>query len=245
MTHAPYQVYKALRGGVGEVAVKVLSDTSGSVREGCRREIAVLKRCHDRHVVQFFGACVSKGRTMMVTEYMEGGDLRQALSADVKGEYKWRGSRGKAIALDISRGLAFLHDQHIIHFDLKSCNVLLGPGGAPAKIADVGLAVMLGANAYVQQSQIGTFAWAAPEVLMGKKCSEKADIFSLGVVLWEIVTGEEPARGQLRDALVPSESPPDLDALISRCVDPEPRKRPSAKEVYHALRGIESGPLVG
>ena len=104
---------------------------------------------------------------------------------------------GKRIALDIARGLHFLHTHRIVHMDVKSPNVLLGRTFT-AKLADVGLAKFMQKDYLSAAKSVGTFAWSAPEVLMGGRCSEKVDIFSFGVVLWELCTGESPVRGRLR-----------------------------------------------
>ena len=68
-----------------------------------------------------------------------------------------------------------------------------------AKISDVGFANILSNTHLSNNAQAFTFAWAAPEVLMGAACTDKVDIFSYGVLLWEIVTGQQPKRGQLRE----------------------------------------------
>ena len=85
----------------------------------------------------------------------------------------------------------------VIHLDLKSHNVLLGRGGV-AKVADVGLAKLL-SGVDTMASCTGTFDWAAPEVLAGAPCCEKADIYSFGVLLWEICTLSAPWLRQTRD----------------------------------------------
>lgn len=81
--------------------------------------------------------------------------------------------------------------------DIKSPNVLLG-ADFTAKLADVGLAKLQHKDYLSAHQAVGTFTWSAPEVLMGDRCTEKVDQFSFGVVLWELVTGETPARGRLR-----------------------------------------------
>ncbi len=85
------------------------------------------------------------------------------------------------------------------HLDLKSSNVLIAADGT-AKISDVGLAALISRSYLSQMAPAGTWAWVAPEVILGGRVTMKADIFSFGVVLWEIITLERPAwRGNLRD----------------------------------------------
>ena len=110
-----------------------------------------------------------------------------------------------------------------------------------AKIADIGLARVAGGT-YVRRSDgvIGTLSHAAPELILGLKCSDRADVYSLGVTLWEVATKERAARGQLRDVR-PGEVPSAVASLIRACLDPDPRGRPSAREAYEILAGGDGG----
>lgn len=144
------------------------------------------------------------------------------------------------VALDIARGLHFLHSRSIVHNDLKSANILLSKDGT-AKIADVGLARVL-RHGYVCSSSggvVGTFAWAAPEVLLGRPVSPKADVYSYGVVLWELATNERPERGMLRPPRIPQECPEEVGRLIDACLSEEPRSRPTMVEVIEVLSGMQ------
>ncbi|GAB4814550.1 hypothetical protein N2152v2_001596 [Parachlorella kessleri] len=227
-------VFKALRIGVQPVAVKVLlasSDLRQMAMAEFRKEIAILKACRDVNIVQFVGAHISSDKTMLVTEYMEGGNLSTNIAA---GRVSWY-RRGRKIALDVAKGLVFLHSKRIIHFDLKSPNILLGRDGT-AKIADVGMAKVLQRD-YVT-GVVGTLAWAAPEMLWGERCTERADMYSYGIVLWEICSGERPVRGQLRDVRVPEECPPEVRQLILECLETRPSRRPSALQVVQRLLSL-------
>lgn len=102
------------------------------------------------------------------------------------------------------------------------------------KIADVGLAKVLNRED-TQVSLEGTFEWAAPEVLSGERVCEKADLFALSVILYEIVTGEAPRNRQLREIRCPEECPAEVRDVIERCRLRDPQQRPTAKEVYDVL----------
>lgn len=117
-----------------------------------RKEIALLRAMRDPNIVQFQGAYISTESTLLVTEYMEGGNLASNIQA---GRVTWW-KRGRKIALDVARGLVYLHSKRVIHFDMKSPNILLTRDGT-AKIADVGMARFL-ARDYVTGA-MGTLAW--------------------------------------------------------------------------------------
>ncbi|KAK9805399.1 hypothetical protein WJX73_000847 [Symbiochloris irregularis] len=237
-------VFKAMRGGTTTVAVKVMGETRESQKqavallqrqEAFEREILLLKSCRDRHVVQFLGACMQNNKLMLVTEYLEGGNLAIALERDrsTPPKFSWykegRASQerhvqglNKRVAMDVARGLAFLHNRKIVHRDVKSSNILLARDGT-AKLADVGLAKILRDDKLsTLHGEFGTFSWAAPEILLGRACTEKVDIYSYGVVLWELSTGTLPEGRHLRELLPTDCCPPEVDALMHACLSEDP-----------------------
>ena len=230
------RVYRGTLRSVQPVAVKALH--AGGSAESFAQECALLRDCRCPNVVAFLGMCwpAGGGAPLLVTEFCAGGDLFRALArpnaAALFAWHKW----GRRVAADVARGLAFLHARRVVHFDLKSNNVLLTSSGE-AKIADVGLARAC-ASSYVNRTDgaIGTLSHSAPELILGLKCSEKADMFSFGVVLWEIITRLRPMRGQMRD-LLPGEVPDEVAALLRQCLDPDPRARPTAREACRVLTG--------
>jgi len=190
----------------------------------------------DRNVVQLYGTCFIEEDLMIVTELMKGGDLREALSGPRGRELAW-GARGRQVALDVTRGICFLHANNVIHRDLKSKNVLLSDDWSCAKIADVGAAA-IHLDGYLTPGAgqvMGTLAWAAPELLLGQRCTPKVDIFSLGVMLWEIATGGVPQRGFVEAPPIGDACPQEVADLVTACLDPDPANRPTAREVYDGL----------
>lgn len=207
-----------------------VADASNIVLQ--RKEIGILKRVSfNRNIVQFYGFCLDESAPMLVMELMEGGDLRRALWKNEGNEYAWD-RRGAQVALDVARGLHFLHSSGVIHRDIKTSNVLLTREGV-AKIADVGLAIT--ADYFSAGSATGTFSYAAPELLMGGKCSPKVDSYSFGVVLWEIITKQPPQRGHLREVR-DEEAPPAVQKLLEDCINTEVSQRPSAAEIVERLQ---------
>lgn len=232
-------VYKGLYHGVHSVAIKIIHHIEEERhKDSFIREASLLKALRHKNVVQFLGACLDgpHGTALLVTELMELGDLWRALSAkDPQGEriFSWY-SRGAQCLVDVARGLHYLHSRRVVHFDLKSANILLSRAGT-AKLADIGMARVLNKSYLSVISGLGTFAWSAPEVLAGKRCTEKADIFSFGVVLWEICTGEAPARGDMRPLQAPEDCPQEIVDLYQACTAENPDDRPTAKDLLDAL----------
>jgi hypothetical protein len=221
------------------------------------REIAVLKSCHSRYIVSFLGAVFLPGEVRLVTELLPAGDLWRSLGRGSAKLVTWyRG--GLFIAMDVAAGLKYLHEKkRVIHLDLKSSNILLResrgfdrsiPSGYSvthrAKISDVGLSKMLPiSHEYIAPFEAGgTWNWCAPEVILCAKCTPAADMFSFGVVLWEICTGEIPVRGRMRDVTVPEECPQEVADLIHNCLDcsegRQPKDRPTASEAFEILQGL-------
>ncbi|KAL4436406.1 hypothetical protein ABPG77_009968 [Micractinium sp. CCAP 211/92] len=230
--------YKGLYHGQQLVAVKVLHRVEERRRgEEFEREVALLKDLRDRNIVQFIGACLDGPAPMLVTEFMEFGDLWRALplkNAAGQRIFAWH-KRGRRVLYDVAKGLCYLHHRRIVHLDLKSANILLSRHGT-AKICDIGMARVLGNKEYLSMlSGMGTFAWSAPEVLSGRRCTEKVDLYSFGVVIWEVCTGDVPVRGEMRPLVAPQDCPQEVVDLYERCIAEQPEQRPTAAELLQTL----------
>ena len=245
-------VFKGAWDGV-EVAAKVLKyDTlpTRSVISGLRHEVAILSKLHHPNVVSLIGACLQPPFLCIVTEYIGGGSLYSLLHTENQRIYlTWL----VRIALDVARGMSYLHGSQpkIIHRDLSSHNILIAYpiSGAnfTAKIADFGLAFVKESNESICTGVTGKVRWVAPEVLLNKEYDEKADVYSYGVVLWEILSGEKPFRlvqptSSIRDVVakggrppIPKDSPIFLTRLIRECWRQEPARRPSFEDVVKRL----------
>lgn len=237
-------VYKGLYHGIHPVAIKIIHHIEEDRhKDSFIREASLLKALRHKNVVQFLGASLDgpQSTALLVTELMELGDLWRALSAkDSTGDriFSWY-NRGAQCMIDVANGLHYLHTKRVVHFDLKSANILLSRAGT-AKLADIGMARVLNKSYLSVISGLGTFAWSAPEVLAGKRCTEKADIYSWGVVLWEICTGEAPARGDMRPLQAPDDCPQRIVDLYEQCVAENPDDRPSATQVLEILNSLDS-----
>ena len=229
------QVYRGLKDKVDDIAVKVIrlqgcvGDPRSSIAQ-FKQEIDMISKLRHRHILQFYGACIQPSCLFMVTELMDT-DLFSALRQGAR--YTWGGEYGREVLMGIASGLHHLHSRRppIVHRDIKSPNILIMNG--LAKIADVGIANTMAATDMTAQRGF-TIAWAAPEVILRKRANEKIDIWSFGIILWEVVTGNMPHPGQL---VFPSQAPMHLRSLYMQCTSDNPSNRPTAAEIIHALKG--------
>ncbi|CAL8464770.1 g4305 [Coccomyxa elongata] len=221
------------------VAIKRLKDQSPEQQRAFLKEMSILRACRgSRYIIPFVGASLLPGNTILAMDFMDNGNLWDALpriGRNGKNIFQWH-QRGKRVAYEVALGLHFLHELKVVHLDLKSSNVLIAADGT-AKIADVGLSAQLQNASHLSSLQVaGTWAWVAPEVIMAGKVTNKADIFSFGVLLWEIITVERPLRrGNLREIMVPDEAPQEIADLVQRCTG-QPEERPSAAEAADIIR---------
>jgi mitogen-activated protein kinase kinase kinase 9 len=158
--------------------------------EEFKNECAVMEVIRHPNVVLFLGACTKQPNLCIILEFCSRGSLWSLLhDLSIKMNWEYR----KKFALDIAKGVYYLHTnkQPILHRDLKSLNVLLDQA-LNCKLADFGWTRVLGK---VMTSKIGTYQWMAPEVIHGFKYTEKADVFSFGVILWELATRKPPYYG--------------------------------------------------
>jgi len=203
------------------------------------------------HIVTIFEIGEEGGSPYVVNELLAGGD--------VEGELEQAGGplplpRTLEIAKGVARGLAFAHERGIVHRDLKPGNVWL-TGEGVAKIGDFGLAVSLDRSRLTQHGMmVGTVAYMPPEQALGGEVTPQADLYSLGAMLYELVTGRPPFQADHPSAVIsqhintppvaPSwhseHCPPDLESLILRLLSKVPADRPaSASEVLAALEAVD------
>ena len=194
----------------------------------------------------------SCGCICLVSEFCARGDLFALLADRARtpdAEFNWQ--RRLSLALDGARGLAFLHGQGVIHRDLKSLNLLLTEDWR-LKIADFGLSRFKAASsAAVLTGQCGSFHWMAPEIMNGHAYTEKADVFSFGVIMWELATRKPPYYGidgqvvsqrvvkeGLRPKISQRDAPGPFLDLMRRCWDDNPDNRPYFGEIMRELEAM-------
>nr|CAD1836068.1 unnamed protein product [Ananas comosus var. bracteatus] len=169
------------------------------------REAEILSKLHHPNVVAFYGVVQDGpgGTLATVTEFMVNGSLRHVLLR--KDKYLDRRKR-LIIAMDAAFGMEYLHSKNIVHFDLKCDNLLVNLKDQTrpiCKVGDFGLS-KIKRNTLVSGGVRGTLPWMAPELLNGSsnKVSEKVDVFSFGIVMWEILTGDEPYANMHYGAII-------------------------------------------
>ncbi|KMZ73575.1 Protein kinase family protein, putative, expressed [Zostera marina] len=216
-----------------EVAIKILKfeHLTHSVEVEFADEVNILRNIEHRNVVCFIGAC-TKPRLCLVTEYMSSGSVYDFLH---KNQNLLELPMLLKIALDVCKGMEYLHEKGIIHRDLKTANLLMHKNGV-VKVADFGVARFQNHEG-IMTAETGTYRWMAPEVINHQPYDERADVFSFAIVLWELATSKVPydtmtpvqaaigVRQGLRPS-VPEYVHPRLGDLMQRCWKAIPSERP-------------------
>jgi len=249
------------RGGMGEVyraedlklsqvlAIKFLPEKLSQDPAALARfhsEVRIARQVSHPNVCRVFDIGDADGIPFLTMEYVDGEDL----SSVVRRIGRLPQDKATEVARQICAGLAAAHERGVIHRDLKPSNVMLD-GAGKARITDFGLA-SVAATIEGTEARTGTPAYMAPEQLQGKEVTPKSDIYSLGLVMYEIVTGKRAFDAATIAELMksresgsvtnPSLIVKDLDPLVERaicrCLDPDPTRRPSsALQVAAALPG--------
>ncbi|XP_011034944.1 PREDICTED: tyrosine-protein kinase CSK-like isoform X2 [Populus euphratica] len=231
-----------------DVAIKVLrgEHLDDKLQSEFVQEVSIMRKVRHKNVVQFIGSCTRPPSLCIVTEFMSGGSMYDFL-------HKQKGSLNLQsllrVAIDVSKGMHCLNQNHIIHRDLKSANILMDENGV-VKVADFGVARVQDQTG-VMTAETGTYRWMAPEVIEHKPYDHKADVFSFGIVLWELLTGKLPyehlsplqaAVGVVQQGLrpsIPGHSHPKLAELLKRCWQRDPFLRPEFSEILELLQQLE------
>ncbi|KAM0041313.1 putative protein kinase TKL-CTR1-DRK-2 family [Helianthus debilis subsp. tardiflorus] len=234
-----------------EVAVKKFLDQEVTVEslEEFKSEVGIMKRVRHPNVVLFMGAVTRAPHLSIVTEFLPRGSLYRLIhrpnnQLDIR--------RRLRIALHAARGMNYLHNctPVIVHRDLKSPNLLVDKNWV-VKVCDFGLSRMKHSTFLSSRSTAGTAEWMAPEVLRNEPSDEKCDVYSFGVILWELCTLQQPWGGmnpmqvvgavgfQHRRLEVPDDVDPAIADIITRCWQTDPRLRPTFADIIAALKPLQ------
>ncbi|ELU16304.1 hypothetical protein CAPTEDRAFT_32270, partial [Capitella teleta] len=247
-----------------EVAVKAArqdpDEPISATVENVRQEAKLFWLLDHPNIITLKGVCLQQPNLCLVMEFARGGSLNRVLTGrklppDIMVDW----------SLQIARGMHYLHEEApmpLVHRDLKSNNILLSEDVSSTgdlshrtmKITDFGLA----REAYrtTRMSAAGTYAWMAPEVIKNSTYSKASDVWSYGVVVWELLTGETPYKGIDTLAVaygvavnkltlpIPSTCPAAFKAILEQCWDPEPHNRPTFAEILHLFEDIANSSFV-
>ncbi|XP_077444076.1 mitogen-activated protein kinase kinase kinase 7 isoform X1 [Stigmatopora argus] len=226
-----------------DVAIKTIE--SESERTAFFVELRQLSRVNHPNIVKLYGSCSNP--VCLVMEYAEGGSLYNVLhGAEPLPCYS--ASHAMSWCLQCSQGVAYLHGMKpkaLIHRDLKPPNLLLVAGGTVLKICDFGTACDIQTH---MTNNKGSAAWMAPEVFEGSNYSEKCDVFSWGIILWEVVTRRKPfdeiggpafrimwaVHNGTRPPMIKT-LPKPIENLMTSCWSKDPSKRPSMEEIVKIM----------
>ena len=268
-TIGPYRYQRPLgRGGMShvilgrdpggtDVALKILK--ANRFRTGLarfRREFRALARLKHPNVIRVESYGDIHGHPYIAMECVEGTDLYQEIRGLPRDDLPKRWARVEEVLIDLCRALAYIHQRGLIHRDLKPSNVLINAEGV-CKLTDFGIVKELDPETDVQLSTtlVGTWAYASPEQISGRALDHRSDLYSLGVILYTMLTGRRPFQAndmagylaQHRDQVpippvdyVPS-TPQQLNDITLRLLQKAPRDRfQSAAEILYQLEQIDS-----
>jgi serine/threonine protein kinase len=254
-------VYKAQQVSLNRpVALKMIRDSALASPEQLTRlrtEANAAARLQHPHIVQIYDLYQHNGLPFYAMEYVPGGTLAQGLQRQPQPP-----RRAAELVEKLARAVHYAHQQGIIHRDLKPANVLIAPDGTP-KISDFGLAKQLDARSGMTPSSaiVGTPSYMAPEQASGKSkdIGPATDVYALGALLYEALTGRPPFEGEsilatldqvrFQEPVPPTQVQPDvpadLEEVCLRCLQKEPERRyPSAAALAEDLqRFLEGRPV--
>ena len=229
--------------------------TDPSFVERFRREATAAANLSHPNIVAVYDWGSAEGTYYIVMEYIEGHSLAELLRSGGP----LAPERAAEIAMDVAEALGFAHSNGVIHRDVKPSNVLLSPDGQ-VKVTDFGIAIVAfgGAEANLTQTGavMGTATYFSPEQAQGKPLDHRSDLYSLGIVLYEMLCGRPPFTGDTSVAIaykhvqqaVPSPSslgvllPESLEAIAMKLLAKNPEERyPTAKDVIRDLRRYRQG----
>ncbi|NXA44848.1 TESK1 kinase, partial [Nothocercus julius] len=245
------EVFKVRHRQSGQIMVLKMNKLTSN-RGNMLREVQLMNRLSHPNILRFMGVCVHQGQLHALTEYINGGNLEQLLDSPVPLSWSMR----VKLALDIARGLRYLHSKGIFHRDLtsKNCLVRCEANGYTAVVGDFGLAEKIPTYSEGSEKEplavVGSPYWMAPEVLRGEIYNEKADVFAYGIILCETIARVPADPDYLPRTedfgldvttfrnMVGIDCPASFLQLAFHCCSMEPTSRPSFLEITQCLEGI-------
>lgn len=226
------------------VAIKILKNDSEMNQREFHREVQILKSLRHRHLISLFAVCTASPPYYIITELMEKGSLLSFLRGP-EGQHQDIASLIE-MGAQVADGMSYLEEKNSIHRDLAARNVLVGEDYI-CKVADFGLARIVKEPFYISEDKKIPYKWSAPEAISHGKFSSKSDVWSFGVLLYEIITyggapypalsnqevHEQITKGYRMPA--PSKCPKFLYQIMLKCWSAEPADRPDFRSLKTQL----------
>lgn len=211
------------------------------------KEINVISNLRHPNVVLYIGASINKNDYYMISEFIPKGSLFDFLHVQ---KQRLTESEQLNIAYEVAIAIRYLHSRKINHCDLKSSNILLDENNK-IKVSDFGLSRLKNIfSANDNKGRIGTSHWMPPEIMRAQKYEDSADVFSYGMIVWEMITAEIPYYGLTPSQIIgvvadckrivepPKNCHPALHKLVKNCLIYEPNRRPSFDHIIKYLESV-------
>jgi len=234
------------------VAIKRIQNMTPKAEKDFAQEASVMKNLRPHpHVVLFMGICVHQNQTMIVTEYMPGGNLRSLIESDafIEKNLMYQFLRG------IAAGMLHLSSEGLVHRDLAARNILLTANWEP-KVSDFGMSRLLQGedSAAKTEATTGPVRWMSPESLTNNEYSVLSDVWAFGVVIWELLERKMPYKDlsahQVAIGVASGELGlnipvlfPELGRLMMLCMTRDPLLRPKFREICQTLDNPMDNPM--
>ena len=226
-------MWEGIWSGTTPVAVKTIK-----IRSMGMQESQIMKKLQHENLIQLYGVCTDGEPLYIITEFMKNGSLLDYLRLGEGRHLKLHGLID--IAAQVASGMAYLETQHYIHVDLTARNVLIGEGNT-VKIANFSLACANLDYEYIKLDQGSKFPvkWTAPEAYLYNRFSIKSDVWSYGILLWELITHGQVPYPKLNNSEVmenvkkgyhmpqPPDCPDPLYQIMMDCWKKSPKERPT------------------
>lgn len=231
-----------------EIAIKILELEGKNMVEILEREALITANLTHPFIVSMFDVGEIRGKPFIAMEFVEGRSLKDVMMEKIFGEEEII-----KLALDLLSALSYAHSKGVIHRDIKPSNILITSSGHP-KLADFGIAKAFHLPWKFDEERIGSPSYMAPEVIEGSKYDHRADLFSTGVVLYEMLCGKHPFRKKTYSETIKAikkETPPPpsfmregimkgWDFVISKAIAKNPDERyQSAEQFAKDIEGLK------